>query len=159
MATKLFDQAPVAAGVPFDNTDGNNFTSTNVQSAIEEIGASASPGFSFGRSGGLLANTWLYVDGSVPSNSVGRYIPINNPVVSRLFVGCDSAATFTITLYQHTGNLANLSTLATLTVTAATGADSGIISVAATKGYQLAIQVTSGSANNVVAGVILKGTK
>lgn len=156
--TKLYDVTPVASEIPFDNsTDG--FTSDNVQAAIEEIGASASPGFSFGRSGGLLASTWLQVDGGVPSNSAGRFIPINNPVVSLFFCSSDTSSTFTLTLYSHDGNAVNLTALGTLTITAALGGSTGTISWPTVKGKQLAVRLTSGSANNLVAGVILKGTQ
>ena len=46
--------SPVAASIPFDNST-NGFDSDNVQEAIEETRASASPGFSFGRSGNVSA--------------------------------------------------------------------------------------------------------
>lgn len=156
MAGPLYDVTPVAGEIPFDNsTDG--FTSDNVQAAIEEIGASASPGFSFGRSGGLLASTWLQVDGGVPSNSAGRYVPINNPVIVNFFCSSDTTSTFVLTLYQHDGNAINLTALGTLTVTAAMGAQA-TVNFATVKGKQLAVRLTSGSANNLVAGVILKGS-
>lgn len=151
--TKL---SPVATTIPFDNSS-NGFDSNNVQTAIEEIGASASPGFSFGRAGGLLASTWLQVDGNVPSNSAGRYIPINNPIVSKVFCSSDTVSTFTLTFYTHEGNSVNLTSIGTLTVTAAKGADADV-TWSVTKGTQLAVRLTSGSANNVVAGVILKGS-
>ena len=52
--SKYFSTSPVAKVVPFDNTN-NDFDASDVQGAIEEIGASASSGFSFGRAGGLLS--------------------------------------------------------------------------------------------------------
>lgn len=156
MADTPYSVTPVANEIPFDNTS-NGFTADNVQSALEEIGASASPGFSFGRSGGILASTWLQVDGGVPSNSAGRYIPINNPIVVNFFCSSDTVSTFVLTLYEHDGNSINLNALGTLTVTSARGAQANV-SFASTKGKQLAVRLTSGSANNLVAGVILKGT-
>lgn len=148
---------PVAGEIPFDNS-GNGFSSDNVQNAIEEIGASASPGFSWGRSGGLLASTWLQVDGGVPSNSAGRYVAINNPVVALFFCSSDTVSTFTLTMYSHDGDSTNLTVLGTLTITAARGGTSGAVSWPTAKGKQIAVRLTSGSANNLVAGAILKGT-
>lgn len=154
---KLYDATPVAGEIPFDNAT-NGFTSDNVQNAIEEIGASASPGFSWGRSGGLFASTWLQVDGGVPSNSAGRYVAINSPVVALFFCSSDTVSTFTLTLYSHDGNAVNLTSLGTLTITAGLGGDTGAISWPTAKGKQLAVRLTSGSANNLVAGCVLKGT-
>lgn len=145
----------VAKSVPFDNSS-NGFSATDVQGAIEEIGASASPGFSWGRAGGLLASTWLQVDGGVPSNSAGRYVPINNPVVVNVFCSSDTTSTFTITFYQHDGNSVNLTSIGTMTVTSATGGQQ-TVNWPTAKGKQLAVRLTSGSANNLVVGCILKG--
>lgn len=155
---KLYSITPVAGEVPFDNAS-NGFTSGDVQGAIEEIGASASPGFSWGRSGGLFASTWLQVDGGVPSNSAGRFVAINNPVVSLFFCSSDTSSTFTLTLYEHDGNAVNLNALGTLTITTALGGTTGTISWPTTKGKQLAVRLTAGSANNLVAGAVLKGTQ
>lgn len=157
MINPLIFLKDVARSIFFDNST-NGFTATNVQNAIEEIGASASPGFSWGRAGGLFASTWLQVDGGVPSNSAGRYVAINSPVVSLFFCSSDTVSTFTLTLYEHDGNAVNLNALGTLVVTAGISGSTGTISWPTTKGKQLAVRLTSGSANNLVAGAILKGT-
>jgi hypothetical protein len=146
----------VARSIFFDNSS-NGFSSNNVQQAIEEIGASASPGFSWGRSGGLLSSTWLQVDGGVPSNSAGRYVPIASPVVALFFCSSDTVSTFTLTVYEHDGNAINLNAIGTLTITAARGGNTGAISWPTSQGKQLAVRLTAGSANNLVAGAILKG--
>lgn len=146
---------PVARSIPFDNSS-NGFTSNQVQGAIEEIGASASPGFSWGRNGGLLAGTWLQNDG-VNSNSAGRYVGIDNPRVVLFFCSSNTVSTFTLTLYSHDGASVNLTALGTLTVTAARGAVAAV-NFPTSKGKQLACRITAGSADDLVAGVILKGT-
>lgn len=144
----------VAISVPFDNST-NDFDATNVQTALEEIGASASPGMSFGRQGGLLSSTWLLNEG-VPSNAAGRYVPINNPVISEVFASSDTVSTYTITVYSHDGNSINLTVLGTLTVTSARGASQTVVWPTA-KGKQIAVRLTSGTTNNLIVGLVLKG--
>ena len=145
---------PVAKSVPFDNSV-NGFVSTEVQSAIEEVQSSASPGFGFGRSGNSPSGTYLQNE-SVASNVTGRYVYINNAVVKRVFVGNEVSSTFTITVYAHDGNLINVVTLGSVTVTAATGGDF-TVNWAVASGKQLAIRITSGSVKNIVAGLELSG--
>ena len=58
---------PQAEDVAFDNT-GTDYVSDTVQGALTESGASASPGFNFGRSANVGSGTWLVITGSVPSN-------------------------------------------------------------------------------------------
>ena len=144
----------VAESVPFDN-DNNDFTSDDVQGAIEEIGASASPGFSFGRSGNASTGSWLLNEG-VPSNRAGRYVFTTSPKLVEIFVSSENIDTYTISIYEHEGDEVNLTLLDTLSITAARGGQK-ISNVAITSGRQLAIRVTAGSARNVVAGLILKG--
>lgn len=143
-----------AIDTPFDNTS-NGFTSQNVQGAIEEIGASASPGMSFGRNGGLLASTWLQNEG-VPSNSAGRYVAIANPRVAQVAASSDTVSTYTITIYEHDGNSVNLNPLGTMTVTAARGGSANVNWPTST-GKQLAVRMTSGTSNNLIVALILKG--
>lgn len=144
----------VASSIPFDNTD-TEFESDNVQEAIEEIGISASPGFSFGRSGNLSNGTWLLNDG-VPSNRTGKFIFLNEPELFQIFVSSENIDTYTITVYEHDGDSINLSVIDTLNVTSARG-NSKQTSAILTKGKQIAIRITSGSAKNVVAGLVIKG--
>lgn len=146
--------SPVAGEIPFDNAT-NGFAADDVQAAIEEIGASASPGFSWGRSGNSSSGTWLNNE-TVPSNRSGRFVFISNPSLAVIFVSSENLNTYTISVYEHEGNGVNLTLLDSLSVTAARGAFK-TTTVAVTAGRQLAIKVTSGSASNIVAGVILKG--
>lgn len=152
--TKVFT-TPVAKSVPFDNTS-NGFTASEVQAAIEEIGASASPGFSWGRSASIGAGTWL-LNESVPSNTTGRYVSISSPKITQIFTSNEDISTYTITIYEHEGNSVNLTPLTTLDVTASRG-NSASVDITITQGRQLAVRVTSGSAKNVLAGVIIKGS-
>lgn len=149
-----FKANPVARSVPFDNTD-NGFSSTDVQNAIEEIGISASPGFSWGRSGNATSGTWLQNE-SVPSNKSGRYIAIDNPKIVEIFASNEDISTYTVQIYEHEGNEINLTLIGSLTVTSARGG-SAKVNIPITKGRQLALIISSGSVRNIVAGVIIKG--
>lgn len=144
----------VASSVPFDNAS-NGFTAQDVQAAIEEIGASASPGASFGRGGNSSPGTWLNNEG-VPSNRAGRFVFINNPSIAVVFVSNRNISTYTVAIYEHEGDETNLTLLDTLTITSARGGFK-ISSVSVTAGRQLAMRVTAGSAQDIVGGVIIKG--
>lgn len=144
-----------AIDTPFDNT-GTDFESTNVQDALEEVGVSASPGFSWGRSGNVGANSWLSNEG-VPSNTTGRYIFVNDPILFSIFVSNEEISTFTIGVYTHDGAEVNLELKDTLVITSARGGTK-ITNIPLINGKQLAVRLISGSAKNVVAGVIIKGS-
>lgn len=148
----------VAESTPFDN-DNNGFQSDNVQDAIEEVGASASPGYSFGRNGNLSSNTWLRRPGNVPSNRAGVTINITNPVIKSISCANRNIETYTVEVYEHDGNQANLTLLGTVTVVAAT---SGTFSVnfPATNGRQLAVRLGTsvGSVRDLGVDVTLIGS-
>ena len=148
----------VAESTPFDNST-NGFTSDDVQGAIEEIGASASPGFSFGRSGNLSANTWLRRPGNVNSQRAGITMSLSNPVIVEISCSNRNIETYDVEIYEHEGNQVNLTLLTTVSVVAARG---GIFSVnvSATQGRQLAARLGNTSTGNVRdlgVDVILKG--
>lgn len=136
-----------AIETPFDNST-NGFNSDNVQEAIEEIGASASPGFSFGRNGRLSQNTWLRRPGNVPSNRAGVTLDISSPVITRIAAANRNVETYDIEIYEHEGNSVNLTLLTTVTVVGATSAIFSV-NVAATQGRQLAIRLGSTATGNV----------
>jgi hypothetical protein len=152
----------VARSTPFDNST-NGFTSTEVQSAIEEvktaIQTSASPGFSFGRTGVCSGGTYLQCE-TVPSNISGRWVYINPAFIKRVFVSNELTTTYTIEITHHDGNQVNEVSLGTVTVTAAKGGDFAI-SWSVPTGKQLAAKISSSTANspkNIVIGLELRGT-
>jgi hypothetical protein len=149
--TKIQD----ASETPFDNSS-NGFTADNVQGAIEEIGASASPGFTWGRSATNGAGTWLLNDG-VPSNRAGRTIVLGDSRIVRIFSATEDANTYTIDLYWHEGNEINLTYLTTLTVIGSRSGNSGTINVSVPNGKQLAALIATGSAKNIVVGIVMQG--
>jgi len=147
----------IAGNVPFNNVS-NGFNSSDIQGAIEESGASASPGFSFGRSGRVGGGTWLRRPGNVPSNRAGVTIPINNPIVSEVSCSNRNTDTYVLEIWEHEGNLTNSVLLGTVTVTNSRG---GVYSVnfPTSKGKQLAIRLASGGGfvRDLGADVVVKG--
>lgn len=151
---------PVAGAVPFDNAS-NGFIADEVQGAIEElsnqVSQSASPGFSFGRSGNIPSGTWLLRPGSVPSNKTGIPLAINSPVITLIAVGNELISTFTVQVYEHEGDEVNLTLLGSVSVVnARTGTFP--VSFPATAGRQLAIYISSGSAKNPGVDLQLSGS-
>lgn len=149
-----FDKSSVAKSVPFDNSV-NGFSATDVQTAIEEIGASASPGFSFGRSGTSNAGTYLQVD-SVPSNQAGRIVPLQSGQITNIFISCQNAATFTIEIQKRVGN--TFTTVHTENITGLRKKTSTVSGVLVSLNDELCCKIGSGSASNVIVGLIIKGT-
>jgi hypothetical protein len=145
-----------ATNVDFDNTS-NGFTSDNVQEALEEVGSTASPGFSFGRAGLVTAGAWLRRPGGTPSNRTGVYVSINNPILTEINVSNTVIDTYTVGIYEHDGNLVNSTQLATATVTAATGG-STTVSVSMTQGKQLAVKLESGNVFDIGVDIQIKGS-
>jgi len=150
--------APVAENTEFDNST-NGFTADEVQAAIEEVNDnivnSASPGFTWGKSGNVSNNTWLLNDG-VPSNKAGRRIYINSATLEAVFVSSEQVDTFDIEVYEHDGTTFTLIT--TVNIVAQRGAEFTIASLALTTGKELALKIVNGSAKNPVAGCTLAGT-
>jgi hypothetical protein len=159
MSRSPFFQSEVAKSTPYDNTT-SGLTATDVQAAIDELkssaASSASPGFSFGRSGNIPASTYL-LNETVPSNKAGRNISLYNAYITEIWSNNEDVNTYTVELYSHDGNEINLTLLTTLTITAArSGSLSTNVSVA--YGKQIAAKIGSGSAKNVLCGLIVKGT-
>jgi hypothetical protein len=152
----------VARSTPFDNST-NSFVSEDVQAAIEEVRSliqtSASPGFSFGRTGVCSGGTYMQNE-TVPSNVSGRWVYVDNAVVARVFVSNENIITYTIEVVYHDGNGINLISLGTVTVVAARGNHFDVNWPVPTN-KQIAVRVattTAGSPKNVVIGLELRGT-
>lgn len=155
------DIKEVAFTVPFDkdNAPECEFVSDNVQEVIEElcerIADSISPGFTFGDSGNVSANSWLLND-TVPSNKTGRLIYLNAAELVSVTCSNENINTFDVEVYEHDGTIFTL--LYTLNVVAARQAKATGLSVALTTDKELAIKIVNGSAKNPVVGLQLKGT-
>lgn len=147
---------PEAEGIPFDPT-GSSLTSEQVGPALRElderIDQSASPGFTWGKSGSV-SSAWLLND-SVPSNLAGRIVPVDGEIVE-VFVANEDANTFTVSVYERSG--ASFVLILSISLTSQrTKIQSYTTSNAVDKGDELAVKVTSGSAKNPVVGLVIKG--
>lgn len=149
----------VAENIPYDPSD-SLLTSTDVKAALDEtsqnLATSASPGFSWGRSGNLSSGTWLNNE-SVPSNRAGRSVTFNHAKIVRIYSANEDLDTYTLSVYEHEGSEINLTLLTTLSITASRTGDSGPIDVPVTTNRQLAIRVTAGSVKNIIVGINLSG--
>jgi hypothetical protein len=148
---------PVAESIPFDNST-NGFTADDVQEAIEEVQAlvanSASPGWSFGRANAVQPLTWLLHEG-VSSNITGRMVTMTDATIRRVFVSNQMSATFDLELYEHDGTTFTL--LGTISMITQR---SGVFSVSfpVTTGKEIAVKQSTGQSNNLVVGLLVKGT-
>lgn len=160
--TRRSEVKEVASSIPFDKDNDPNceFESDNVQEVIEElcdrVATSASPGFSFGRSGNLPTGTWLQCE-TVVSNKAGRWIYINDAVITDIYVGNETVGTFDIAVYHHEGNEINLTLVGSVSVVAARGGKFSVSWPVPTN-KQLAIRIENGSSKNTVVGLSLQGT-
>lgn len=152
----------VSRSVPFDNTT-NGFVSEDVQSAIEELKViaanSASPGFTYGRSGNLPNSTWLLND-TVPSNISGRINFLNDCFIKKIFIANQDLSIIKIGIYTHDGNQVNLTLVGTVT-TLAQRSNFFDIALSVPISKQIAIRIEPDSLNpgkNMDIGLILKGT-
>lgn len=120
---------------------------------IGGLGVSASPGFTWGKSGNVTTNRYLDNDG-VPSNRTGRYVFFSNPVLRTVLISNEGVNTFDVTIQQHDGT--TFTDVATVSVNAAR-AKAETVNVALTAGQEIAIKITSGSCKNPVVGLVLDG--
>ena len=119
-----------------------------------EFGVSASPGFTWGRSGTITTGAWLRND-TVPSNKAGRRIFLNDAQIVKVFISNGTVSTFDIGIYEHTG-ISTEVLLGTISVTASRGGEFDA-EINATNGKELAIRVDSGTAEDLQVGLILLG--
>lgn len=161
MLPKYISKIIHAFTTPYDNANCD-LDAENVQEAIDELCAnqnvSASPGFSFGRFGAVVAGTWLRRPGNVPSNRAGVSIPLSNPRIRLISCSNQNIDTYTLEIWEHDGDLVGATLLTSITVTAARGGDFPV-DVAASQNRQLAVRLstTSGFVRDLGCDVVLKG--
>jgi len=155
----------VARSVFFDkDVDPDcGFQSENVEDAIYElcdrITVSASPGFTYGRSGNLPKNTWLLND-TVPSNKSGRINFLNSATITQIFVANEDLNAVKLEFYSHDGDENNLTLLGSVTTAAQR---SNVFVTSFTVGYnkQIGVKVaddTPNSGKNIDLGLRIQGT-
>jgi hypothetical protein len=119
----------------------------------QKVATSASPGFSWGRSGNVASGAWLQND-TVPSNITGRHTFLKNARIKKVFIANETLSTFTLDIYEHDGVTYTL--LQTITVTNLRKYDESV-DTAITYNKELAIQIGTGSCKNIVCGLLIKG--
>lgn len=151
-------KSPVAGTVPYDNSN-SGLTADEVQAAIDELatggGSTASPGFTYGRSGTINAGAYL-LNETVPSNVSGRTIFLNNAKITDISVATETDDTYTVSIEEHDG--VTYTVLTTVSIVAMRTKVISGLSVSVTKGKQLAAKVSSGAAKNLVVNLQLRGT-
>jgi hypothetical protein len=153
----------VAKTVPYDDTIQTPLSGTeDVQAMLDylknKVSTSASPGFTWGRSGNVNANTWFLND-SVPSNTSGRICFLLNSSIEKVFIANEAAtAGIQIEVYTHDGNSINLTLIGTVT-TAAQRSNTFTVSYPVAFNKQIAIKLKNGSpaGKNMVIGCLIKG--
>jgi len=151
----------VAESTPYDDSVVSPaLGSDDVQGAIDalktKVAVSASPGFTWGRSGNVGSGSWLQND-SVPSNTAGRLIGLISAKMERIFIANENVNTFDLEVYEHDGVTFTLLTTAVHTASRTSYVDL-IPPVAVTTGKMLAVKVSSGNGKNIVVGIVLSGT-
>jgi len=153
---------PHALTLPFDpdNDPDCILTSETTQEAIEElcgyIAISASPGFTWGRSGNVPAGSWLLND-TVPSNLTGRNIFLYNGQIEMVYTSNEITSTYDLSIYEHDGTTYTL--LTTISLISGKSIENYLATpISITNGKELAAKIETGSAKNVTAGLLLRGT-
>jgi len=155
-------KSPVAGSIPYDDliqapTTGSEEVQAILDYLKNRIAVSASPGFTWGRSGNVNANTWMLND-SVPSNISGRSIFLNNAKIVKVFTANQDATVMTLGVYTHDGDGIGLTLLGTVT-TAAQRSNTFTVAFSVALNKQVAIKLESGSAagKNMVIGCLISG--
>lgn len=126
-----------------------------VSAPVNGLGVSASPGFTWGRKGKVSSvNKPYLLNDEVPSNVTGRLVTFSGPIIRRVLITNSATNTFTATIQEHDGT--TFTDLLAVIVSAARSTEADV-SVPVTSGKELAVRITSGSADDPVVGVILDG--
>jgi hypothetical protein len=152
---------PRSGEVPTEFVSGIPDDIDNVQEFLEYlltlVGLSASPGFTWGRSGNIVAGAWLLND-TVPSDRTGRTVFIYNGEAVQLFTSNEDISTYQLGLYEFDKNTSTYTQIAVIDVTNEYSNEVDLTDVYVTKGLELGIKVESGSGKNITCGVLMKGT-
>jgi hypothetical protein len=115
---------------------------------------SSSPGFTYTRFGDVFPGTWL-MNGQIPSNVAGRQVYVNSPAVANISVSNEFSNTFDLDIYEHDGTtFTNLGTVSIINQRAV----DFTVSLSLTQGKELAVQLSSGQARNLIVSAQIKGS-
>lgn len=153
-----FERIQTAEEVPFDNST-NGFTSTDTQAAIEElsnnVAVSASPGFTWGKSGNV-SNTYLLND-TVPCNTAGRLVPVSSGQITTLFVAAENNSSATIEVRRRDPGPVFTVVASTVLSAQRTKTDTLASPPSVNLNDELCIYI-NGAIKNPVIGLIIKGS-
>ena len=149
------EQAPQSQTLElyFKNKHLFKMEDNGIETPIEALGFSASPGFTWGRSGTVNAGFYLLNDGVV-SNTTGRLITFTTANLRKILIANENINTFTVVVEERDGFTGTV--LATIPVVASR-TKSINLNVPVTPGKELAVKILSGSCKNPVVGVFLDG--
>lgn len=125
----------------------------------QSVSTSASPGFTWGRSGNSPAGTWL-LNESVPSNISGRTVFLSSALIKKVFISHQDAVIVKYDLYHHLGDGLSMTYIGSASTTASR-TYSEDLNLSVPLNVQLAFKVASDSPNaakNPVVGILLAGT-
>jgi hypothetical protein len=135
-----------------------NLVAENVEDAINEISntaaVSASPGFTWGRSGQI--NDAYLLNDNVASDTAGRIVPVDG-FVTTIFVACELPSTATVEIRRRVGAVYTTITSTTL-ASVRKKTDLLVTQPAVSKNDELCVYVSGSSIKNPVVGLIIKGT-
>ncbi len=116
--------------------------------------ADSTPGFSYGRQGSVSSGTYLQIDG-VPSNLSGRIVPFETAELYKIFVVTSDDATFDLDIQKRSGM--TFTTIYTANIVGQRVSTFAVEDVEFVLGDEICVVVSSGTANNIVVGLIIKG--
>lgn len=128
----------------------------NFNEVFNTVSNTASPPFSFGRSGNNPTNTWLLRVGAVPSNRTGYNVGFQNAIIKKIVSQTQDLDTYNVGVYTHDGDEVNLTLIHTVNIVSSRS-ESFDTSISVPTGKQLATRITSGSASNVGVDITITG--
>jgi hypothetical protein len=129
-----------------------------IEELVNQISSvSASPGFTWGRSGVSSAGAFGLND-SVPCNVAGRQVPITSGKVTTFFVAKEDPTDVTFRIFKHPSPFTTVATIVMVVADGRAKAFSLSPQPDVTGDDELGVEVTAGSAKNWIAGCIIRGT-
>ena len=132
-----------------------------IDERVQQIAAvTASPGFTWGKSGNVSSGTFLLND-TVPSNKAGRLVPLKNGFITKVFFAAELDATCTLQILKRVApgsTILSFTELTTVTLSAQRVIVETKSGVAVDEEDELATRISSGSCKNPTVGVIIQGS-
>lgn len=139
--------------------NASTIESNNAQDAIEEVAnnvaTSASPGFTWGKSGNIN-NSYLLND-TVPCNKSGRMVPVTSGNVTTIFVAAEVTSNATIQIMRRDPGPIFTVIASTTLVAQRTKTDQLVALAPVVFDDEICVFI-SGSIKNPVVGLIIKGS-